>query len=510
MNDDLEAQIQNSTTPHVDGEEDTGIDGPQPRAKTVSPDPNAPDPLDEKVFEVSSDFNITEAESLPTRSRSAASVYAIPPKTPPKPAATAPTLRPILTPSLKAPVSPAPQAPAPAAESRFAKSVASGPQKALRTYETDVMDVLAHKNISAASMALAENKKSGQPATISTKKEPSESSHIIVKALIALASLALIGGGGFGAYYLYMMSPLAPVAQAPAPQPQVEKALVPADSSVFVPIDQLSYENARASIIAEIGKAQTPKTIKEIIPTRTASDGSIMRVPGPDMLAIADVGAPDILSRSITSPWMLGVYADSKGNKSVFIVATTNFFQNAFSGMLQWESAMPENFHRFLQPSTGGGAATYSDPTQTIQTTEIGQEQIERFTTSLPTTTVKAAPTSTPSKPPIRRQASSAGEIAGASSPAPAATTSALSKPGSVILASSTGETPVFISSYTPITGAFTDRIIRNKDVREFKDNNGTILFLYSFLDNSHIILASSEAALSEAISRVEKQAFVR
>jgi hypothetical protein len=52
--------------------------------------------------------------------------------------------------------------------------------------------------------------------------------------------------------------------------------------------------------------------------------------------------------------------------------------------------------------------------------------------------------------------------------------------------------------------------VIQNKDVREFRDENGNILFLYAFIDNSTLAIAQTEEAMNEVITRFEKKAYVR
>jgi hypothetical protein len=58
--------------------------------------------------------------------------------------------------------------------------------------------------------------------------------------------------------------------------------------------------------------------------------------------------------------------------------------------------------------------------------------------------------------------------------------------------------------------GSFQDKLVGNKDVREFTDSNGNTLFLYSFIDNNTLVIAQNEAALGEIISRFESRAYVR
>jgi hypothetical protein len=72
-----------------------------------------------------------------------------------------------------------------------------------------------------------------------------------------------------------------------------------------------------------------------------------------------------------------------------------------------------------------------------------------------------------------------------------------------------TNDLAPYIGTSTP-NGQFKDEIVKNKDVRAFVAADGSTLFLYSFVDNSTLVFSGSNAALAEAISRLENRAFVR
>lgn len=65
-------------------------------------------------------------------------------------------------------------------------------------------------------------------------------------------------------------------------------------------------------------------------------------------------------------------------------------------------------------------------------------------------------------------------------------------------------------ASYFTIQGAWDDGVIQNKDVRVFTKPDGTVLLLYSFVDNNTIVITTDENALAEIINRLEKQTFIR
>lgn len=66
------------------------------------------------------------------------------------------------------------------------------------------------------------------------------------------------------------------------------------------------------------------------------------------------------------------------------------------------------------------------------------------------------------------------------------------------------------ISSYFNIQGTFSDKVIRNRDVREFINTNGELLLLYSFINKETLIITTTESALIAGIDSIEKQTYVR
>lgn len=323
--------------------------------------------------------------------------------------------------------------------------------KALRTYESDVAEVLAHTRTSTASIALAEAKKQEGEDRIKNNDEPQESSRAGVKILLLVLSIVLVLGGVGGAYYFYSKSDLAPKTPA-TQQTQTVVSLVPSDKQDVISIDGLSTPAILARIQAEFNKPTSPGSITEVIPAETTG-GQQTRVTAQDMLSAMEITPPDILTRSLNPYWMLGIYTDTNNTKSGFVVVSSNFFQNAFAGMLQWESVMADDLKQYL---TSGNA---SDIANVI--------------------------------------------------PVPVATSSL--GMASSTLSSTTEAIPVQEApSYNTITGHFEDRIIMNKDVRVFVTSTGQTLFLYSFIDNSRLVVAANENTLKEILTRLENQSFIR
>jgi hypothetical protein len=58
--------------------------------------------------------------------------------------------------------------------------------------------------------------------------------------------------------------------------------------------------------------------------------------------------------------------------------------------------------------------------------------------------------------------------------------------------------------------GKYEDRILDNKNIREFVNASGTPLFLYGFIDNQTLIITGNEPTFSDIVNRIEKQTYVR
>jgi hypothetical protein len=241
------------------------------------------------------------------------------------------------------------------------------------------------------------------------------------------------------------------------PKPTPIPGIVLPDAQKILDITGLGQGAARMAIenaLLNIGNGNG--SILQIIPVEKGSAGTENIVSAGGFISLLGLPAPDVLSRSLNDQWMLGTYNDAE-IAAPFIILTDNFFQNAYAGMIAWENTMPDDLANVFG---------YAD------------------TTTLPISFASTSPTSTSALPNF------------------ASSTATSSIPSFVY-------TPP-ISSYFNIQGSFRDGVIENKDVRAFTEPDGTILVLYSFVDNNTIVITTDENALVEIINRLEKQTFIR
>lgn len=297
-------------------------------------------------------------------------------------------------------------------------------QKSIRTYESDVAEALSKKKTTVASMVIAENSK-GSDSSVIGSKEKSNFGKNFIKVIL---SLIFISAGALGAYLLYQKSPLAK--QEVAKQESKVPSVVSANAQKVVALNSLNKKSLTAFLNTNLTRYDIPEgEIYEIIPAITTEASTTIKLGAKRFIEIAGFDITDTLKRSITDRWMLGVYS-TDGKKVPFIILTNDFFQNAYAGMLKWESTIADEFIDIFN---------YRNIAYRIDDTS----------------------TST-------------------------------------------------ITTYFNIKGSFEDKIIRNRDVRQFRTQYGDLLILYTFIDKNTILITNSEAVIPEIIDRIEKQTYIR
>lgn len=327
-------------------------------------------------------------------------------------------------------------------------------QKPLRTYEGDIAEALARQKTSVVTMVVAEKEKETGEKSISNKP-PSQAGK---KFFLVIASLIFLVAGAGGGYYLYLKSPLA---TPPLPEAIIKvPSVIPADIQKSLKIASLQKSVVEPAFANQFrnGKEAEGK-ITEFIPVLSAT--STVKITSSQFINALTFDMTDTLKRSFTDRWMVGVYPTEEGNIP-FIIFTTDFFQNAFAGMLRWEASMPEELADLFD---------YRE-----KANRVIEEEITLATTTATTT------------------------LAMGTSTAPVAT--------STIAATSTR--PSTLTSFYNIQGNFTDRVVMNRDLRQFVSRSGENLFFYSFIDKNTLVISTDDRIIGILLDRIEKQTYIR
>jgi hypothetical protein len=198
------------------------------------------------------------------------------------------------------------------------------------------------------------------------------------------------------------------------------------------------------------GSDLSTQTISVAIPTITVvgEAGEIVRMAETkDIMPRLARNAPSLLTRSLATSTVLGVYAGDIAEP--FIILKTNSYEGAFSGMLDWEDFMSDDLFTFMGIILPNG--------EVAPIKEAPVVQIESTASSSATST---ASSSTP-QPPL----------------APAIDPRDISK--------------------------FLDRTIKNKDMRVIQDDTGKIYLLYGFANRNTIIITTSVESFFAVSSRL-------
>jgi hypothetical protein len=311
------------------------------------------------------------------------------------------------------------------------------PETVIRTFQSDTAQAIERHKVSVATIALAENMRKSGASSIAN--EPPK--QFGKKITFFLFSIALIVCGAYSAYYFYQQSPLANPATRPISQQNFVASLVVPDTQKVIDVTGLKSSAALKKIAEAISSAKLEdgQMIEFVLSTQKIDENGksfSQKILGKDLVSILGVTPPDILGRSITAPWMLGAYQDGMSRKP-FIIFTTDFFQNAYIGMIRWEKEIADDM-----------SVLFKYPEAPIIDTAI------------------TATTST--------------------------------------------STPVSIAQFFTIKGVWSDTIIKNKDVRVFRNEAGQTLLMYSFIDKNNIVITTGENVIRNIVERIDKRTYVR
>jgi hypothetical protein len=330
--------------------------------------------------------------------------------------------------------------------------------KPIRTYENDVANAISKNNTSLASMTVAEKVRNEQKAESNVTGVIPPDKHYGTKAIITIISIVFVFIGLAGIYYFYSNSIFGTNTKTEPIKNTKPSSLIKSDSQKTIDITGLSKNKIIEVLTNELNKTQEANSLKDIILTKKDA-GATYRLTGPQIIELFAIPAPNIVTRTIVAPWMLGVYNDNTSNKSFVIVFTTNYFQNAFAGLLEWERYMMDDIKQYLYDSNIKNVSNSNFDRRNTGIEDITPERVVGSTTA--STTIY------------------------------------------------TEENTLIDNNFT-IRGRFVDKIIRNKDVRVFQNDNNQNLFMYSIIDGKYIVFSNTQNAVEDIIKRLEKSASIR
>ena len=205
----------------------------------------------------------------------------------------------------------------------------------LRTYKKDVASTITNQKTSLVRMVLEEQKGRQKKEREESPRTGKNLSLIIFSVFFFIATIGVV-------YYAFFRSSgtnqlLSELNIAPFINVEVSQEFA---------IEGKSKKNIIAEIQEEI-TSEKPRldTIKNIFFTETTSsqtpDGVVKKkrlVTASELFNKLEIPVPSVINRTIKDDFMFG-YHTFEGNQP-FLVLKTDYYDNAFSGMLTWESTM--------------------------------------------------------------------------------------------------------------------------------------------------------------------------
>jgi hypothetical protein len=209
--------------------------------------------------------------------------------------------------------------------------------KAVRTFKSDAEEAVKYQNVSAIDIALAEHKKKESLPPQPKKASNSQGMFVVIAILIMI----VLGGG----WYYWFISSQDTV--EPNPVPTSIKTILPYAKGSTVFLEQNSdplvlISSKLASSNAGLGN------IYALIPTNSPSGTTTKYAPIEQIFENTRI--PSKLLRSLRDDYMFGSYTyDANG---AFIILKGTYFQNMFSGMLEWEKDMRSDLIDLIRVSS--------------------------------------------------------------------------------------------------------------------------------------------------------------
>ncbi|MEK7662320.1 MAG: hypothetical protein AAB355_02375 [Patescibacteria group bacterium] len=208
-----------------------------------------------------------------------------------------------------------------------AAALSSIPSRVVRTLEGDIASAMKEKKGSVVSIAIAEQKKREKEFHFEGA-ETGKNSFFVFASVVALAGGIVL----FGFMFFERQN------ANQEPQEQKTPSIVFAEKEKAIEMAKAS----RSKIISEVSKETNQSTLK----LNTIEQIRFMEISGDiktelnvnGLISAMGTHMPGILERSLSPEFMLGIHSWD-GNQA-FLVIKTDFYENAFLGLLRWERDM--------------------------------------------------------------------------------------------------------------------------------------------------------------------------
>lgn len=223
--------------------------------------------------------------------------------------------------------------------------------KPLRTFQSDVEEILKGGASSLAKIAIAENEKKIESGFFEENTEKPERTKLIIGISLSLISIGIIG---LGALYFWK-SPEQVSLKTPVVQP-----LFTSDIEKNINVQGFNREKIVEALLKERDGNIAPLSSVVSLRLTEGKSETARPISTEELFAKLQAHVPSVLERSLDGNFMFGIHVLNKNRP--FIVLKTRYYQNAFAGMLEWEGKMRDDLGEiFIPPEPTVAASTTDD-----------------------------------------------------------------------------------------------------------------------------------------------------
>lgn len=243
-------------------------------------------------------------------------------------------------------------------------NTASNPKSIVRTYKSDIASAIAANHLSSINIAIAENQKMREQANLqqgqTSTPENSSKSKTIMLISLTLFGLAIIS---LGAVFLLSGGSQKTV------QVQELPALITTEFKDESNTSLIAKSKIIGTLASKLNDSQiTVNNIYNTYLTLGTSTGRRL-ITATEFVTLMNFRMPDMLKRTLWPDFMVGMYAF--GKNLPFVIFKSTSFENAYAGMLAWETDLQKDFRLlFHLPGYESGNSFLS---------ELSPQEIKKF-----------------------------------------------------------------------------------------------------------------------------------
>ncbi len=222
--------------------------------------------------------------------------------------------------------------------------------KPLRTYQSDVEEVLKEGGGSLAKIAIAENDRRIHGGFALEEVEAPSHTKLIVWISVGLIVVGILV---LSALYIFRNTGK-PIATVSGP-----RSIILADTEKSLDIAGLNREQIINTLLRERDESTMTLSSVTALKLKEGKGEQARTIGAEEFFAKLQSRAPSELARSLENNFMFGIHTLSKNQP--FLILKTSYYQNAFAGMLAWEKNLKEDLGPIFIPPERATIASTSD-----------------------------------------------------------------------------------------------------------------------------------------------------